>query len=199
MIVILAVPVVASVVMWGFAGLTIIKAIATHSQTAQNGTVLIRIALADAVGLAAILIAAVFMGWFTRRLSRDVSSLETSARHFADQQLPQLVQRLRRGEKVDPETEVSSPARVKITEVARADAALASLQRAALEAAITETSLRSAISQVFVSLARRSSRCCSDSCGCWTTWNARRLTPERWRTCSRWTTSRPGCAATPRA
>jgi hypothetical protein len=45
---------------------------------------------------------------------------------------------------------------VKVTEVARATAALASLQRTALAAAITETSLRSGISQVFVSLARRS-------------------------------------------
>jgi signal transduction histidine kinase len=156
MIAILAVPVVAVVVMWAFAGVTISKAIVTHSQTDQNGTVLIRIALADAVGLAAILIAAVIMAWFARRLSRDVSSLETSARRFADQQLPQLVERLRRGENVDPETELSPSARVKITEVARAGAALASLQRTALEAAITETSLRSGISRVFVSLARRS-------------------------------------------
>jgi hypothetical protein len=156
MISILAVPVVAAVVMWAFAGVAISKALVTHSQTAQNGTVLIRIALADAVGLAAILIAAAIMGWFARRLSRDVSSLEMSARRFADQQLPQLVERLRRGEDVDPETELSPSARVKITEVARAGAALASLQRTALEAAITETSLRSGISQVFVSLARRS-------------------------------------------
>jgi hypothetical protein len=88
---------------------------------------------------------------------------------------------------------------VKITEVARAEAALASLQRTALEAAITETSLRSGISQVFVSLAGEASRYCSDSCGCWTIWSARPLTPERWRTCFRWTTSPPGCAATPRA
>jgi signal transduction histidine kinase len=156
MIAILAVPVVAAIVMWAFAGFTTSKAIATHGQAAQNGTVLTRIALADAVGLGAILIAAVIMGWFARRLSRDVSILETSARRFADQQLPQLVERLRRGEDVDPETELSPSPHVKITEVARAGTALASLQRTALEAAITETSLRSGISQVFVSLARRS-------------------------------------------
>jgi hypothetical protein len=110
MISILAIPVIAAVVMWAFAGVTISKALVTHSQTARNGAVLIRIALADAVGLAAILIVAVIMGWFARRLSRDVSSLETSARRFADQQLPQLVERLRRGEDVDPETELSPPA-----------------------------------------------------------------------------------------
>jgi signal transduction histidine kinase len=156
MIAILAVPVVAVVVMSVLAGATIGSAIFTHSHATQNGPELTRIALADAVGLAAILIAAVFMGLFARRLTRDLSSLETSARHFADQQLPQLVERLRRGEKVDPETELSPSARVKVTEVARAAAALASLQRTALAAAVTETSLRSGVSQVFVSLARRS-------------------------------------------
>ena len=156
MIVILAVPVAAAVVMWAFAGLTISNVIATHSQTGQHGTVLTRIALADAVGLAAILISAAGMGWFARRLSRDVSSLETSARRFADQQFPQLVERLRRGEEVDVESELSPSARVKITELARAAAALASVQRTALTAAVTETNLRGGISQVFVSLARRS-------------------------------------------
>jgi signal transduction histidine kinase len=156
MIVILAIPVTAAVVMWAFAGLTISNAMAAHSQTAQHSTVLSRIALADAVGLAAILVAAAGMAWFARRLSRDVSSLETSARRFADQQLPQLVERLRRGEDVDVESELSPSARVKITELARAAGALSSVQRTALTAAVTETNLRSGISQVFVSLARRS-------------------------------------------
>jgi signal transduction histidine kinase len=155
-IVILAIPVTVAVLMWAFADLTISNAIATHSQTAQHGSVLVRIALADTVGLAAILVSAVGMGWFARRLSRDVSSLETSARRVADQQLPQLVERLRRGEDVDVESELSPSARVKITELARAATALASVQRTALTAAITETNLRSGISQVFVSLARRS-------------------------------------------
>jgi signal transduction histidine kinase len=155
-IVILAVPIAAAVVMWAFAGLALSNAIAAHSHTAQQGIVLIRIAVADAIGLAAILVSAAGMGWFARRLSRDVSSLETSARRFADHQLPQLVERLRRGEEVDLESELSPSARTKITELARAAAALASVQRSAVTAAVTETNLRSGISQVFVSLARRS-------------------------------------------
>jgi signal transduction histidine kinase len=155
-IVILAVPIAAAVVMWAFAGLAISNAIAAHSHTAQQGTLLIRIAVADAIGLAAILVSAVGMGWFARRLSRDVSSLETSARRFADHQLPQLVERLRRGDEVDLESELSPSADTKITELARAAAALASVQRSAVTAAVTETNLRGGISQVFVSLARRS-------------------------------------------
>jgi signal transduction histidine kinase len=156
MTVILAVPVAAAVVMWAFAGLTISNADASHGQAAQHSTVLNRIGLADAVGLAAILIAAAGMVWFARRLSRDAASLEMSARRFADQQLPQLVERLRRGDEVDLESELAPSARVRITELARAAAALTSVERTALTAAVTETNLRSGISQVFVSLARRS-------------------------------------------
>ncbi len=152
---ILAVPIVAVIIMWGLAGFTISAALAGHSQ-AQHGTVLIRIALAAAIGLVATLVAAVVMGWFARRLAKDVASIELTARRFADQQLPQLVERLRRGDEVDLESELPPPPRARITELARAAAALASVQRTAVTAATTETSLRSGISQVFVSLARRS-------------------------------------------
>ena len=154
--VIIAVPVVAAVAMWAFAGVTISDAIANHGQTAQHGTVLVRIALADAVGLVATIIAAIAMAWFARRLFNEVSTVETTARRFADQQFPALVGRLRRGEELDLDSELPVPAPVKTTEVARVAAAVASIQQTALTAAATETSLRTGISQVFVSLARRS-------------------------------------------
>jgi signal transduction histidine kinase len=153
---IVAIPIVAVIAMWGLAGFTISDAIAGHSQTTQHGTVLVRIALAAAIGLLAILVAAVVMGWFARRVAKDVANMEQATRRFADQQLPQLVERLRRGDKVDPESELPPPPQARITEIARAASALASVQRTAVTAAITETSLRSGISQVFVSLARRS-------------------------------------------
>jgi signal transduction histidine kinase len=154
--VIIAVPVLAAVAMWAFAGATITDAIANHGQTAQHGTVLVRIALADAVGLVATIIAAIAMAWFARRLFNEVSTVETTARRFADQQFPALVGRLRRGEELDLDSELPVPAPAKTTEVARVAAALASIQQTALTAAATETSLRTGVSQVFVSLARRS-------------------------------------------
>jgi signal transduction histidine kinase len=153
--VITAVPIIAGVAMWGFAGATIIAAIARHAQPTQHSAVLIRIAVADAVGLAAVLIAAVATVWFARRLSRDVSSIEVTARRFADQQFPELVERLRRGDQVELDSELPAVAPVRTTELARAATAVASLQRTAMTAAATETSLRTGISQVFVSLARR--------------------------------------------
>jgi signal transduction histidine kinase len=152
---IIAIPVLAVVAMWVFAGATISDAIANHGQVAQHGTVLVRIALADAVGLAAALIAAVAMAWFARRLSREISSVEVTARRFADQEFPELVERLRRGDQIDSGGELAVAAAVKTTEVARVAAAVASIERTAMTAAATETSLRTGISQVFVSLARR--------------------------------------------
>ncbi len=152
---IIAIPVLAVVAMWVFAGATISDAIANHGQVAQDGTVLVAVALADAVGLAAALVAAIAMARFARRLSREISSVEVTARRFADQQFPELVERLRRGDQVDPGGELDAAATVKTTEVARLAAAVASIQRTAITAAATETSLRTGISQVFVSLARR--------------------------------------------
>jgi signal transduction histidine kinase len=153
---VLAIPILTAAVMWIFAGVTLSSALANHSSAGVTGTVLIRVAVAEAIGLVAILIAAAGMAWFAHGLSRDASALEASARRFADQQLPQLVERLRRGDPVEPDSELSPSADMKITELSRAAAALASVQRTALAAAATESSLRSGISQVFVSLARRS-------------------------------------------
>jgi signal transduction histidine kinase len=153
--VITAVPILAGVAMWGFAGTTIVAAIAGRAQPTQHATVLSRIALADAVGLAAVLIVAVATVLFARRLSRDVSRIEAATRRFADQQFPELVERLRRGDQVELDSELPAVAPVRTTELARAATAVASLQRTAMTAAATETSLRTGISQVFVSLARR--------------------------------------------
>jgi signal transduction histidine kinase len=150
----LAIPVLAVLGIWGFAGATLTEGL-EHNRTAQHGTVLIRVALADVIGLVAVLVATVVMFWFARRVSRDVSSLEATARRFADQRFPDLMARLHRGEPVSAEADASAVADVKITEVARAAEALAGVQRTAVAAAATETSLRSGVSQVFVSLARR--------------------------------------------
>jgi len=154
--VILAIPILAAAVMWIFAGVTLTSALANHSSAGVHGTVLTRVAVAEAIGLVAILVATAGMAWFARRLSRDAAALEASARRFADQQLPQMVERLRRGDAVEPDGELPGTASMKVTELSRAATALASMQRTALAAATTESSLRSGISQVFVSLARRS-------------------------------------------
>ncbi|HEY2688845.1 MAG TPA: ATP-binding protein [Streptosporangiaceae bacterium] len=151
----LAIPLAALVVMWAFAGATIGAAITGHGQAPQHGTVLIRIAVVNAISLVAVLVAVAGLGWFVRRLIRDLASLETTAWQFAGQQLPLLAEQLRRGEEIDLDGDLPAPAPTKITEVSQAADALASVQRQAVAAAAGEASLRSGISQVFVSLARR--------------------------------------------
>jgi signal transduction histidine kinase len=109
--------------------------------------------LVGAAGLV-ILAAAALMGLFARRLARDVTGLEATAQHLADEQMPQIAERLRRGEQ-DVAAETPMRSRALTAEIARAEEAIASLQHKAVAAAVAEAGLRNGIGQVFVSLARR--------------------------------------------
>ena len=106
-------------------------------------------------GLAIVVIGVAMMGLFARRLARDITGLEAVAQHLADEEMPQLVERLRRGEQGVVPAEVTLRPHTKTAEIARAEAAIASLQHTAAAAAVGEASLRNGIGQVFVSLARR--------------------------------------------
>ena len=105
--------------------------------------------------LLVIVIAVILMGSFARRLSRDISDLAATARHLADEQLPQVVQRLRSGQEFIPPDGSRLRPRTKTAEIAQATAAIAALQQTTIEAAAGEARLRNGLRQVFVSLARR--------------------------------------------
>jgi signal transduction histidine kinase len=105
--------------------------------------------------LLVIVIAVILMGSFARRLSRDISDLAATARHLADEQLPQVVERLRDGEDFIPPDGSRPRPRTKTIEIAQATAAVAALQQTTIEAAAGEARLRNGLRQVFVSLARR--------------------------------------------
>jgi signal transduction histidine kinase len=109
------------------------------------------------VGLGLIIIVAgvTLMGLFARRLARDITDLEATARHLADEEMPKFVERLRRGEQAVVPAEITVRPRTKTAEIAEAETAIASLQYSAAKAAAGEASLRNGIRQVFVSLARR--------------------------------------------
>jgi signal transduction histidine kinase len=154
--VIMAVPLAALIAVWVFAGTTVGDALAHGGQSLHNGSATARITIAAVVGLIAILLATLLMAWFARRITRDVAGLGTAARLFADQQLPELVERLRRGDQLDVASDLPPPARAKITEISRVAAVLAGVQRSTVAATASEIRLRSGVSQVFVSLARRS-------------------------------------------
>ena len=123
--------------------------------SAQSHRDLVEFALLAGTGLVVVLASATLMGLFAQRLTRDVADLEATARHLADERLPQLLDRLRHGEHPAPADEVPLRTPARTAQIARAAEAIASLQHTAVAAATGEAGLRSGIGQVFVSLARR--------------------------------------------
>src|SRR5215472_14068421 len=155
-VVMVAAPVACLVVLWGLVlGAVIGGAIGGPDTPSHDHEVVVGFVAVTGIGLAIIVAAVVMMGLFARRLAQDITDLEATARHLAEEQMPEVVERLRRGEQGVVPQEVMPQPRTKTAEIARADAAMASLQHTAAVAAAGEASLRNGIGQVFVSLARR--------------------------------------------
>jgi signal transduction histidine kinase len=155
-VVMVAVPVACLVVLWGLAlGAVIGGAFGGPDTPQHDHEVVVGFVAVTGIGLAIIIAAVVMMGLFARRLAQDITDMEATARHLAEEQMPELIERLRRGEQGVVPEEIALPPRTKTAEVARAEAAMASLQHTAAMAAAGEASLRNGVGQVFVSLARR--------------------------------------------
>ncbi|WP_158558137.1 sensor histidine kinase [Spongiactinospora gelatinilytica] len=117
--------------------------------------ILVRIGIAGGLGLLAVIVSILISVRFGRRLAHDLAGLRRAATELAGVRLPRIVERLRRGERVDVGTEappivVSGSAEVK--DVAEA---FGSVQRTAVEAAVGQANLRRGVGQVFLNLARR--------------------------------------------
>jgi signal transduction histidine kinase len=115
----------------------------------------ITLALLAGAGLVVVAATVALVGSFARRLSLDVAELTAAAQRLADEQLPQMVERLRGGEPAAEAAGSTLRSRQKIAELAAAATAIASLEHAAVTAAAGEAGLRNGLRQVFVSLARR--------------------------------------------
>jgi hypothetical protein len=149
-------PVACLVVLWGLAlGGAIGGALGGPDTPHHDHQVVVDFVAVIGVGVAIVVAAVVMMGLFARRLSQDITDLETTARQLAEERMPELIERLRRGERGVVPEEITPQPRTKTAEIARAEAAMASLQHTAAAAAAGEASLRNGIGQVFVSLARR--------------------------------------------
>ena len=111
--------------------------------------------LTGGLGLAAVLASLVLSLWIAVRLTRQLRGLRDSALEMAYVRLPDVVQRLRAGEKVDVAGQApslqSSP-----DEIGQVRAAFNTAQRTAVEAAVDEARVRRGINDVFRNLARRS-------------------------------------------
>ena len=151
-----AVPVACLVVLWGLVlALVIGGAIGGPDTPHHDHEVVVDFVVVIGIGLVIVIVGVTMMGLFARRLARDVTGLQATAQHLADEEMPALIERLRRGDQ-EPMPEPARPAAAtKTAEIAQAEAAITSLQHTAAVAATGEARLRNGIGQVFVSLARR--------------------------------------------
>jgi len=151
-----AVPVASLVVLWGLVlGGVIAGAIDGPDNPHHDHQVVVDFVVVIGIGLVIVVVGVTMMGLFARRLARDVTGLEATARQLADEEMPALIERLRQGDREMPPAESPPRLRTKTAEIAQAEAAITSLQRTAAAAAAGEARLRNGIGQVFVSLARR--------------------------------------------
>jgi signal transduction histidine kinase len=154
-----AIPAICLILLWALAaGAVLGSSLHGHGFWSPDHREVVELTILVGAGLLIGLVCVILMGRFSYKLSRDIASLAATARRSADEQLPQLLERLRRGDADAPPLAPGTPQsskRPRNAEVARALSAVASLEQTAVGAAAGEAGLRNGLRQVFVSLARR--------------------------------------------
>ena len=112
-------------------------------------------ALAGGAGLAAVIVSAALLFWLGRKVTGELTGLLGSVRSMAEERLPRIVERLRRGDDVNVAAESPPPRTGTITEISRVAEAFSIVQGAAVQAAVDQAKLRKGISQVFLNLSMR--------------------------------------------
>jgi signal transduction histidine kinase len=115
----------------------------------------VRVAVTSGIGLLGLLVTILVTTLVGRGIIRRLNGLERSALTLAEDQLPDVITRLRRGEDVDVATE-APPLRVGGDEIGRVGQAFGLVRQTAIRAAVDEAKLRRGLNDVFRSLARRS-------------------------------------------
>ncbi|WP_329087450.1 MULTISPECIES: sensor histidine kinase [unclassified Streptosporangium] len=115
----------------------------------------LRVGLILGAGLLAIVLSILASYRFGRSLIAELKRLQASAVELAEVRLPRLVERLRRGDDVDPATEAPELAPANTAEVDRVVNAFSAVRRTAVEAAVGQATLRKGVGMVFLNLAWR--------------------------------------------
>ena len=115
----------------------------------------VKVAVVSGAGLLGLLVTILVTTLVGRGIIRRLRGLERSALALAENQLPDVITRLRRGEDVDPSAE-APPLRVGRDEIGRVGQAFHLVRQTAIGAAVDEARLRRGLNDVFRSLARRS-------------------------------------------
>ncbi|MGW3769320.1 sensor histidine kinase [Actinomadura verrucosospora] len=118
--------------------------------------IIMRLVLAGGFGLLAVVASIVLSLLAARSLSRELRGLQRAALKLAEDRLPGVVARLRRGEEVDVDAEAPPLVIGRSREVARVGDAFTKVQHTAIETAVRESYLRQGISRVFLNVAWRS-------------------------------------------
>ncbi|MEV4567305.1 nitrate- and nitrite sensing domain-containing protein [Nonomuraea sp. NPDC049419] len=123
-----------------------------------GAAVVTRAAVAGALGLIAVVFSIVISVKVGRRLTRELGALRRTALDLAEIRLPDVVTKLRKGDKVDIATEappitVSEKATSEVRDLA---AAFDSVQSTAVDAAVEQARMREGVAEALRNLARRS-------------------------------------------
>ncbi|HLT10379.1 MAG TPA: nitrate- and nitrite sensing domain-containing protein [Micromonosporaceae bacterium] len=114
-----------------------------------------QILVAGLLGLVTVIITIVASVRIGRSLIKRLAGLRQAALELAVDRLPNVVQRLRRGEEVDVER-AAPPLPYSDDEIGQVGHAFNELQRTAVNSAIEEATLRRGLNEVFLNIARRS-------------------------------------------
>ncbi|MEV4480422.1 sensor histidine kinase [Micromonospora coxensis] len=117
--------------------------------------ILVRLGVAALLGLAAVVVSVLVAVRVGRTLVRRLTGVRTAALEMAEQRLPDVVARLRRGEQVDVARE-APPLEYGADEIGEVGRAFNEVRRTAVRAAVDEVTLRRGLNEVFLNLARRS-------------------------------------------
>ena len=128
--------------------------LAAASSSASSGLVTEAV-LAGGVGLLAVLGSVFLLIWFGRKITGDLGVLHTSVREMAEERLPRVVDRLRRGEDVDVLAESPPPDQGSIQEISQIAGSFGVVQEAAVAAAVEQARLRKGVNQVFLNISMR--------------------------------------------
>ncbi len=127
----------------------------TAKSAALSNRLVLEAVLVGGLGLAAVVASVFLLLWFGRKVTRDLGGLNDSVRGMADERLPRVVERLRRGDDVDVAAESPQPPTSSIEEISRIAESFGTVQAAAVSAAVDQARLRKGVNQVFLNISMR--------------------------------------------
>ncbi|MFY1673857.1 nitrate- and nitrite sensing domain-containing protein [Plantactinospora sp. WMMB334] len=125
-----------------------------NSATSVAIWVIVRLLLAVGLGTAAVFASIVLSITTARKLMAQLDRLRSAANELADERLPGVVARLRRGEPVDVAAE-APPLNFGNDQIGQVGQAFNRVQETAIRTAVEQAELRRSVRDVFLSLARR--------------------------------------------